>query len=205
MIGIYNILVYKIPVFGPYAPPISPEKELIDLDQGNIIAESFARERCPAFWNVSDIRRVKYEGSLVENFPERFVYYWEEIYYNPNKNTPIHLVISGQNFIRISINPFTGNVSGFDERLACSANTGVPPVDLTPMLTEEQAQKIAEDHFPAMHVERGYPKLVIMTYNESLPRLTWLCSMTRNVKVVDPHIGHFVNVDAHNGTILLAV
>jgi hypothetical protein len=38
------------------------QKEIIDLDQGSIIAESYAKEKYPELWNVSEIKRCKADG-----------------------------------------------------------------------------------------------------------------------------------------------
>jgi len=45
-----------------------------------------------------------------------------------------------------------GNAIGYSEIYTPSVITGIPPVYLSPTLTNEQAQKIAQDHFQTLGV-----------------------------------------------------
>ena len=183
-----------------YGSHAEDQKEIIDLEQGYVIAETFAREKSPEFWNVSDTRIVKNGVKKVEgNRNMRFD--WFESYLVPDKNTPNHLEIQGSNSIEINVDPFTGKVIGYFERYTPSVITGIAPVNLTPTITKEQAQKIAEDHFPTMRV-RNQLLAVADYYDDGIPHLVWGFSMTSKNRDAPVYLDRPVDVDAHNGTIL---
>lgn len=192
------------PFFG-YRSPTTNQQSIIDLDQGSAIAESFAREKYPEFWNVSDTRGIEKIVKQMEPSDRSTHYGWFEIYYTPDKNSPPHKNIQGLNSITITVDPFTGKVIGYHEIYTPSVLTGTAPVNLTPAITEEQAQKIAKDRFPDKSVT--FNKLMISTSDDRSPHLVWSFGVTmtpppvQNEEAIFDYTTHFVDVDAHDGTI----
>jgi uncharacterized protein YneR len=191
-------------------------KEIIDLDQGYSIAESFTREKYPEFWNTSDTRGTKIvtKNKLDRGGDRQLQYEWWEIYYTSNKNTTLYSEIPGLNSVSVTVNPYTGHVIGYSETYTPSVSTGIIPVDLTPALTNEQAEKIAIVHFQTLGVPDtqltgpGSLGLRISTDQHNIAHLVWNFEMTRTQKI-GPKDQEFevkeyalVSVDAHEGTII---
>jgi hypothetical protein len=153
------------------------QNDSISLDQGYVIAELFAREKYPEFWNVSDTRGIENSIKRVE-YSRSMMYGWNEIYYVPDKNTPNHTDVQGLNSIVVSVDSFTGQIVEYSEVYTPSVISGIAPVNLTPVLTEEQAQKIAEEHFPGGRVPVKFTKLLITTGDDSTPHLAWSMDVT---------------------------
>jgi PKD repeat protein len=68
-------------------PDLQRQKEIIDLDKGYVIAESFAREKYNELWNISDTRDTKViTKKVLDSGGDRELQYeWWEIYYSPKK------------------------------------------------------------------------------------------------------------------------
>ena len=192
------------------------QNEIIDLDQGKAIAESFTREKYPEFWNNSDARstRLVTKNVLDRGGDRQLQYEWWEIYYSSDKNSISHSEVPGLNSVSVTISPYTGHVVEYSEIYTPSVITGFSPVDLTPALTEEQAKKIAENHFQTLGVsDTELPGseslgLRISTDYNNTPHLEWNFKMTRNQKngskdqEFEVKEYAIVSVDAHDGTII---
>lgn len=192
------------------------QKEIIDLDQGYAIAESFTREKYPEFWNISDTRGIKVmrKEALDRGGDRQFHYEWWEIFYMPDKNIPTHSEIPGLNTVYATISPYTGHVISYHESYTTSVISGSSPVDLIPKLTEDEAKKIAEVEFRTMG-ENDNPLtgpeplfIRISPDKNNTPHLVWNFKMTRTEKMgplYDPFeykMYAYVSVDAHDGTIV---
>ena len=191
------------------------QKETIDLNNGYVVAETFSREKYPEFWKISDIRdtKVMTKNLLASGKNSELQYEWWEIYYAPKKNTTHFSEIPGLNSVSVTVSPFTGQVIGYSEIYTPSVVSGIPPVNLTPTLSEEEAMKIAEEQFRIMgaHTLQTTPELLrlrLSTDSSNTPHLTWIFGMTRSQKIGSKDdefesIEHgLVSIDAHDGTII---
>lgn len=192
------------------------QKEVVDIDQGQKIAELFAREKYPEFWNVSNARGIKdISKDMAKTLQGEFLYRGEEVQSTPDKSITTLGEIPGLNGIEVDVSPYTGHVIGYREDYTPSVITGTPPVNLTPHITEEQAKKIAEDYFRTLHGEPDTtvtgPELLnlkISNDKNNLPHLEWNFEMIR-IQVMGPPDDTFeykdrviVSIDAHDGTVL---
>jgi len=188
------------------------QKEIIDLDQGSAIAESFTHEKFPEFWNTSDTRgiRVMKKEAQDSGRSRQFNYYWWEIFYTPDKNTLSHAEIPGLNTISVSVSPYSGNVINYHEMYNPSVISGSPPVNLTPDLTEDQARTIAEKKFSEMDIpssSQENTKIIrfrISNDEQNIPHLVWNFGRDWTEESSRSSFAT-VSVDAHDGTIVSSI
>jgi hypothetical protein len=187
------------------------QKEIIDLDQGYTLAESYTREKFPEFWNISDTRGIKVmrKEALDRGMDRQFNYEWWEIFYTPDKNELFRTEIPGLNSVSATLSPYTGHVISYYESYNPLVISGSPPVNLTPELTEDQAKAISEKEFTEMGVppfsqeNTGIIRLRISNREQNIPHLVWNFGKdwtegsSRNFAIV--------SVDAHDGTIVWSV
>jgi PKD repeat protein len=192
------------------------QKEIITLDQGYTIAESFAREKYNEFWKISDTRGTKIitKNVLDRGGDRELQYEWWEIYYASEKNTTRNSEIPGLNSVSVTISPYTGHVVRYSEIYTPSVVTGISPVNLSPTLTEEQAEIIAEMHFqtlgvPATELIGPEPLgLRISSDKNNYPHLVWNFEMIKTQKIgpkgqeFENKEYAFVSIDAHDGTVV---
>jgi hypothetical protein len=192
------------------------KKQIVNLEQGYSIAESFAREKYPEFWNISKIRGTKIISKRVldRGIDQQLQYEWGEVYYSPDQSSIPHDNISGQNSVFVVVSPYTGNVIQYSEDYSSSVVCGVPPVALTPALTEVQAKIKAEEQFQTFE-RKGTDQirftslgLKILNDKNNIPHLTWdferihLRKIGNTEQQVISEERVFVSVDAHNGNII---
>lgn len=168
----------------------------VDLEKAEIIAESYARERNPDFWIISDLMGVKKTfGGLNPTYHYYFI--WREQLYFPNNHSPNHYTITGDNNIAVAVTE-SGSILDYSERIVPSD----PTLSLNPELTEDQAWIFAKSAFEAE--ERmpvfGPPDkqgLWIIQDQDNMQHLTWKFE-------VSGAQGHqsTVFIDAHNGSIV---
>ncbi len=175
--------------------------KVVDFDQGYQIAESFAREKYPEFWTESETRGVRSVVSQSEPDGE-LRYCWFEIYFSPDKNTPGHLEIYGPNDFEITVSAYTGQVISYSEHYTPSVVTGIAPVKLTPAITRDQAERIAEGHTSKLKARTGTTVLVVTPANDGIPHLKWLVGLTDKEHESPSYTDKLVAIDAHTGAIL---
>lgn len=185
------------------------QKEIIDLNQGSAIAESYSREKFPEFWNISDTRGIKVMKKEAQDrgTDRQFNYYWWEIFYTPDKNSPSRIEIPGLNTVSVSVSPYTGDVITYHEMNNPSVISGSPPVNLTPEITEDRAKAIAEKNFTEMKIpsssteNTGIIRFRISSDEKGTPHLVWNFGRDWTEKS-SRHGFASVSVDAHDGTII---
>jgi len=185
-------------------PASMNKKEIIDLEQGSIIAESYAREKYPGLWYISDEKGIQQTvKKAIERGTDRsFQYSWQEILYNPDKWTSPHSEIPGPDSVFIEVSPYTGHITHYHELY----EQAEPLPDLISNLTEERARMYAALYFESTGmVEVRQNELVssglhVTIDNEHNQRLTWGFALTRNNNGFD--YGGVVGIDAHNGSVV---
>jgi hypothetical protein len=181
------------------------QREIIDLDQGSAIAETYAREKYPELWNITDVKGII---QTIKNVNDRgsdriFEYSWQDILYTPDKNIDPHTEISGMNSVTVIVNPNTGHITSYHEWYSQSE----PLPNLTPTLTEEQAWIYAELYFKDTGITDIQPteiaskKMTIATDDKGKPCLTWNFDVMRRNKLGFSE-GGVVGIDAHDGHIV---
>ena len=187
------------------------QKEIIDLNQGYTVAESYAREKFPEFWNISDTRGIKVMRKEAQDrgMDRQFNYEWWEIFYTPDKNELFRTEIPGLNSVSATLSPYTGHVISYHELYNPLVISGSPPVNLTPELTGDQAKAISEKKFTEMGVPPysqeniGIIRLRVSNDEQNIPHLVWNFGKdwtegsSRNFAIV--------SVDAHDGTIVSSI
>ncbi len=179
------------------------QKPTVNLDQGYVIAEAYAREKFPELWNnVSDTREIRNNIKRTEASGV-LSYNWQEFYITPDKNTLNYTEIQGENNVWVAIDPYTGHVGQYDEEREPSVLTGIAPVNLTPTVTKEQAEKIAEGLFPELKIRHGNKgtKLLIDSINDVVPHLVWGIGLTGD-EAEPAYRDQIAFVDAHTGAIV---
>jgi hypothetical protein len=179
------------------------QKEIIGLDEGLTIAESYAKEKYPELWNISDKKGVRLQVKRIndDGLDRTLEYSWQEILYNPDKNTT-QSEIPGMNTVFIGISPFTGHITHYHEFY--KQVDALP--ELTSNLTEEQARTYAVLYFESTGMsevrqnELVSSGLHVVVDNDHNQRLTWGFALTRKIHGID--IGGEVGIDAHNGSIV---
>lgn len=121
---------------------LTAQPEVIDYEQGRVMAENAARDYNPASFQNSATRETIFGSDIVERSENdrEFNYNWEEHFYYPDKFTEPHLDIRGWNNTRITIYSRTGEMG----RWGSSIGFLDPTLSLTPRLTEDQAREIAK-------------------------------------------------------------
>jgi hypothetical protein len=192
---------------------VKERKDIFDLDQGYTIAESFAREKYPEFWKTSDTRNTKVitKNKLENGKNSELQYVWWEIYYAPDENITHYSEIPGLNSVSVTVSPYSGHIIGYSEIYTPSVVSGISPVNLTPALTDGEAQMIAETEFRTMGADtNNEPELLSLRLTNDLsndPHLTWNFAITRTQKIgsKDDESEYIeraiVSVDAHDGII----
>jgi hypothetical protein len=180
------------------------QKEIIDLDEGLTIAESYAKEKYPELWNISDKKGVRLQVKRINDggLDRVFEYSWQEVLYNPNKNTTSQSEIPGMNTVFIGISPYTGHITHYHEFYKHDEAL----TELTSNLTEEQARMYAVLYFESTGmsevrqdelVSSGLHVVIDHDHNQ---RLSWGFALTRKIHGID--IGGVVGIDAHNGSVI---
>lgn len=128
-----------------FADPASPSMVNIDLEKAYAIANSYAREKNPGFWVITDQRGVlNTYKDLNPTYGYDFV--WREALYYPNNTIPGYYQITGLNSTNVCITG-SGSLSLYRERL-------IPlnmSLNLQPDLTEDHAWDLAQ----GIYVMRG--------------------------------------------------
>jgi hypothetical protein len=181
------------------------EKEIIDLDEGSIIAESYAKEKYPELWNISDKKGIKQTVERINDggIYRTLEYSWQETFYNPDKNTTSQSEIPGQNHVYITISPYTGHIFTYDEWY--NPTESFP--NLTSTIPEEQARMYAASYFQSTGIT-DIQQNEIKSYGlhvgfdqENNQRLIWDFALTRKNKLgIDE--GGGVGIDAYDGTVV---
>jgi PKD repeat protein len=189
--------------------PVSKNmKEIIDLNHGEAIAESYAKQQYPELWNISDIRGIKLERMEILDLGgyRQLCYTWGGILYNSNQLTGQRDEINDGNEVTVIINPYTGHVINYDEKYYPSVFSHTSLVNLTPMITEEQAWTSAKEKFNSygINVEQSdYIKslgLKTIIGEDNIPHLTWSFEMY-NIENWGTERA-FVSVDTQDGHIV---
>ncbi len=181
------------------------QKEIIDLDQGSKIAESYAKGKYPELWNVTDKRGIK---QTIKKINDRgsdriFEYSWQEILYNPDKKTSLQSEMPGKKSVSITINPYTGHITMYEEWYQKSESL----LNITPTLSEEQARTYAGIYFKNTGISDFQPTdmksygLRIITDNEKNQRLTWNFELIRKSKIGYDE-GGVVGIDVYDGRVV---
>jgi hypothetical protein len=189
------------------------QKEIIDLEQGSEIAESYAKEKFPELWNSSDKKGVKQILKSINDggLDRSFQYSWLETFTNPLSNSSQNSEIPGLNFVMIIVSPYTGNVTRYDETYMPYDST----ISLTPSLTQDEAKRYAESHFQSDGFENIKPDQITspglsMSVDKNYHQhLTWSFVLTQNWSFVltqkemnGYYKKGFANIDAHNGEVV---
>jgi hypothetical protein len=180
------------------------QKEIIDLDQGQKIAEPYAKEKYPILWNVTEKRGIKQIQKADSRGDEKvFVYTWQEVFYNPDKKTDPHSEIPGLNSVTVEISPYTGYITHYHELY--EQDETLPNVTAT--ITEDEARMFAELYFESSGIpDVRQDELVsdgfhVTRDNDNNQRLAWGFSLTRTDKNGFDE-GGVVAIDAYNGGIV---
>ncbi len=178
---------------------------IIDLDEGSRIAESYAKEKYPELWNVSDGKGIKQIVKRTNDLEsgQTFEYSWQEIFYPPGLNSSENTVIPGPNLVTITVNPYTGEVIQYHEWYVPNDAT----LNLTPSLTEDDAMRYAESYFQVAGFENinpdniSSPGLNIAVDENNQQHLTWSFELDqKDASNLDK--SGFVGIDAHNGEVV---
>lgn len=180
------------------------QKEIIDLDQGQKIAEPYVKEKYPELWNVTEKRGIK----QIQNADTRgddtiFVYTWQEVFYNPDKKTDPHSEIPGLHSVTVGISPYTGHVTQYHEQYDHSET--LP--NATATIPEDLARMSAVLYFESTGIpDVRQSELLSGGLHVSLDKdrnqyLTWNFALTRTDKNGFDR-GGVVGIDAHNGRVV---
>jgi hypothetical protein len=124
----------------------------------------------------------------------------------PIRTPPNHQVITSPNSVHIDVNPYTGQLTDYsgDYMLPGTPTPGVAPVNLTLVLTKEQAEKIAEDVYPKLIVKSKFTDLMIINDANEISHLTWISVMNSEPDNIEErkYNDKLAAVDAHDGTIV---
>jgi hypothetical protein len=185
-------------------PGSKSQREIIDLEQGSRIAESYANKKYPELWNISNKKGIQQKVKTVidRGMDRSFQYSWQEILYNPDNKTNPHSEIPGVNAVFVEMSPYTGHITHYHELY----EQAEPLPDLTSNLTEEQARKYAILYFESTGmIEVRQSELVsgglhVTIDKENNQRLTWGFALTRKNNGIDE--GGVVGIDAYNGSVV---
>jgi hypothetical protein len=178
----------------------SPSAEDIGLEQAYVIAETYAQEKYLELWVKSDKKGVK--NSLRERtnhgnyFEYNFVWRDEYTISDPNQSKQYHII--GPNSVIITLDP-TGIIKSYDERVVLIDSALV----LIPDIPENQAWRIAENHFTTLGVTdiARFPEensgLTIVNDNTNHQHLAWVFTGYNS-----EGYGGRISVDAHDGSIV---
>jgi hypothetical protein len=181
------------------------QKEILDLEEGSRIAESYAKEKYPELWKISDKKGLKQtvKGINDRGLDRTLEYSWQEILYNPDKNTTSQSEIPGPNHVSVTISPYTEHVIRYDEWYRPSESFP----NLTSTLTEEQARMYAASYFQSAGLT-DIQQSEIKSYGLHVgfdqvnnQRLIWDFALTRNNKLGFDE-GGGVGIDAYDGQVV---
>lgn len=110
----------------------------MDLESTYTLAESYARQKYPAFWENSSTRTVKNQikKETPHGWGNEYSFSWIEILYYPDIKSSGHYEINGPGKISIIMNN-TGQIK--HEYFIKSYNTSERSINLIPNITEERA------------------------------------------------------------------
>nr|WP_321350654.1 PKD domain-containing protein [uncultured Methanoregula sp.] len=183
-------------------------KESINLKQGYIIAEAFAKKKYPELWNISKSRGIKLTRNEVldRGGDRQLCFTWEGILYGSSNASGPRTELRDGNGVSISVSPYTGHIIDYNEIYLPSVYAHTSLTSLTSTVTEDQARGYAIAKFRSLGVnvnQSGSIKsLGIKTIldTENVPYMTWTFGMERKGKLGMERAS--VSVDAQDGHIV---
>lgn len=179
--------------------------EIITLDQGFLIAETYAKDKFPDIWETSNKKGIKLVREEIFNggtFREQR-FSWQEILLYPDEHSLIDSDIFGLNSVSVSVSPYSGEVISYNERYHL-LDMGL---DLTPSLSKEQAGEIANIFFQKIGftntelMQKKCYGLQVALDNKNYQHLVWKFElMQKDEKGFDE--GGWIGIDAHDGEIV---
>ena len=192
-----------------WSEPVSKsQKESINLNQGSAIAESFAKEKYPELWNISDSRGIKLTRNEVldRGVDRQLCFTWAGILFGSPNATGQRAEVRDGNEVSVTVSPYTGHIIDYNEIYLPSVFADKSLVNLTPTVMEDQAREFALAEFRSIGVNANQSgsirSLGLRTIidAENIPHMTWAFEIDRTGKWGIERA--FVNVDARDGYIV---
>ena len=184
------------------------QKEIINLDQGAAIAEAFAKEKYPELWNISNSRCIKQtRKEILDRGGERqFRYEWAGSLYGPLTTGGSRTEVKDGNAVSVTVSPYTGHIVEYSELYLPAVFNHTALTNLTPIVTEEQAHKLALNEFRSLGVNVDQSREIVslglttVVDKQNVPYQTWAFRFEHNEK--NGKDNALVNVDVTNGRII---
>ncbi|MFA4859393.1 PKD domain-containing protein [Methanoregula sp.] len=199
----YNVNRNTGRIQSQYTNVIEPStgNNIISINQGLLIADSYAKEKCPEFWENETNKVIKKISQIAKD--SGFVYSWRQYFVLPNESLTDSKEIAGFNQIDVTLDAHDGKVKSYHEwYIPRDAN-----LNLNPDQSEEQAwekvKKYLEDTgIRAIGVtQRKNLGLVIAIDDNNIQHLAWQFEIKQDMMNPNFYGGQII-VDAHNGQIV---
>lgn len=177
-----------------------PGSNVININQGAIIAENYTKVKCPDFWQNETDMVIKAIGPTAMN--HELTYSWRQ-YFKINSTSIESPEIMGVNKIDITLDARNGKLISYNEWY-------IPrdmDLDMNPALSEEQAWEMVKQNFNNTRLgsieanQRKNLGLVIAIDDNNIQHLAWQFEITPDNNNRNYYGGQII-VDAHNGQIV---
>lgn len=177
-------------------------KNIIDIDQGSLISQNYANEKCPEFWEKQADKVVKKINQTAKD--HELTYSWRQFFNNPNNTLNSAPEITGYNQIDVTLDARDGKVKIYHEWFI--------PMDtnliLNPYLSEEQAWESVKNNFnyTGTDINNATRKdnlgLVIALDDNNTQHLAWQFEIKQKNMTNSNDYGGQIIVDAQSGQII---
>ncbi|MFA4859392.1 hypothetical protein [Methanoregula sp.] len=196
-----NNVTRRVQSMSSYDTGLKIKNETININSGLMIAESYAKEKCPEFWENETNKVIKTISQIAKD--SGFVYSWRQYFVLPNESSTDSKEIAGFNQIDVTLDARDGKVKSYHEwYIPRDAN-----LNLNPDQSEEQAWEKVKKYFEGMGIraigvtQRKNLGLVIAIDDNNTQHLAWQFEIKQDTSNPNFYGGQII-VDAHNGQIV---
>jgi len=174
---------------------------IIDLNQGYSVAEAYAKEKSPEFWDDEKGKVIKTINQVAKD--HELVYSWRQYFCLPNSSSNDSHEIAGYNIIDITLDARDSQVKFYHEWFIPKDTN----LDLDPNISEEQSWELVKKHFENTGInitdkmQTHKFGLFIVIDDNNTQHLAWQFEIKQSTENPEYYGGQII-VDAHNGQIV---